>query len=502
MQLVKPLPFDEAVDKLGSKSLIGSALMSAEWRDVPVALRERAFFSSQVESARVLQRGRDGIADFLQSNRETLPDGQTALKTGSRADFVKQMQDFLKTEGIERTDGGLKDLAGEKRLGLIFDTQTRQANDYGYWREGQDADVLDAFPAQRFIRVLDVKDPRDAHTAYEDQVYLKSDPIWTRINDDFGVPWGPWGWGCGHDVEDVSREEAEELGLLTPGQAVQPDEKNFNENLKASTKNLDPDLLEKLKTEFGDQIQIDGDTITWAKTIKTQQFAPAKPLNPPPTGTLEDALKASGMDQPQAVTEAHVRRFIEELTEANPKQLSQVVTSTKGGDVLQQQALQADAQRFLDLIPPDRVAGLHKLDLALKSVSGENGHYSPGRGITIGTHLTGVERARVVFHELTHWLHLNGPQWYKDSIREHFQARTQGEKAKALPGYGSRGKKDNWYDAYAGRIYPNSLDSTQGDGLEVPTRYLETLAEPAKLAKLWIDDTFRETMIIALRILF
>jgi hypothetical protein len=261
MQLVKPIPFDEAVQKLGSRSLIGSKLSSAEWRPVPAALRERAFFSSQVESLRFLQRARNGIAEFLQSSRDAT--AGDSLKTGSRADFVKQMQDFLKGEGVERTDGGLKDLAGEKRLGLIFDTQVRQANDYGYWREGQDADVLDAFPAQRFIRVLDVTDPRDAHAQYEDQVFLKSDPVWLRINEDFGVPWGPWGWSCGHDVADVSREEAEELGLLSPGEVVRPDEKNFNENLRASTRGLDPDLLAKLMDEFGEQVEITGDTIAW-----------------------------------------------------------------------------------------------------------------------------------------------------------------------------------------------------------------------------------------------
>lgn len=257
------MPFAEAVEKLGRKSTIGSKLKSSEWRDVPAALRERAFFSSQVESLRVLQRARDGIADFLQSSRETLPDGQSALKNGSRAAFVDQMKEFLHREGIARTDGGLTDLTSEKRLGLIFDVQTRQANDYGFWRQGQDADVLDAFPAQRFIRVHDVKEPRDSHTEFEDQVYLKNDPIWSRINDDFGVPYGPWGFGCGHDVEDVSRAEAEELGLLTPGQEVSPAEKNFNENLRASVRGLEPDLIAKLTGDFGGQIKVLGDALVW-----------------------------------------------------------------------------------------------------------------------------------------------------------------------------------------------------------------------------------------------
>src|SRR5579862_887786 len=134
MQFIAPIPFSEAVDKLGSKSLVGSMLNSEEWSRVPVALRERAFFSSQVESTRFLQRARDSIADYLQSARETLPNGQSVLKTGSRADFIKQLQDFAISEGMGPLDpshkGTLKDITSEKRLGLIIDTQTRQAQDF------------------------------------------------------------------------------------------------------------------------------------------------------------------------------------------------------------------------------------------------------------------------------------------------------------------------------------------------------------------------------------
>lgn len=263
MNFVKPMPFDEAVKKLGRRSLIGAKLKSSEWSDVPVALRERAFFSSQVESLRFLQRARDGLADFLQSNRETLPDGQSVLKTGSRAAFVDQLKTFLQSEGIERTDGSLTDLAGEKRLGLIFDINTRQANEFGYYKQGMDADVLDAYPAARFIRVAEVKDPRDSHAQYEGQVFLKTDPIWSIINEDFGVPFAPFGFGCQHEQEDVSREEAEALGLLQPGQTVAAAEKGFNENLRASTRGLEPDLLAKLLSDFGGQIKIVGDALVW-----------------------------------------------------------------------------------------------------------------------------------------------------------------------------------------------------------------------------------------------
>jgi hypothetical protein len=271
MQLVKPVPFHEAIEKLGQKSPIGSTLRSSEWADVPVALRERAFFSSRIESIRFLSRARSRIDAYLQSSREVLPSGETALKVGSRAEFVDQMREFALREGMGPVDpkdkGGIKDITSEKRLGLIFDVQTQQAADYGYWRQGMQQDILDIFPAQRFIRVKSVKEARGWHAQFENGVWLKWDPIWKRINRDFGVPWGPWGWGCGHDVEDVDRDEAEQLGLLERKQEVPaPQEiaKGFNENLRASTAGLDPDLLAKIRSEFGSQVVIEGDEIRWA----------------------------------------------------------------------------------------------------------------------------------------------------------------------------------------------------------------------------------------------
>ena len=278
MQFVKPMPFVEALDKLGAQSPITAALSSSEWADLPVELRENAFFSANVESMRFLQNAQDSLTDFLAGNIKTLDDGQTLLATGSRAAFVDQMQKLLGSMGVQRTDGGLTDLTSERRLGLIFDIKTQQAGDYGYWRQGMDPDVLNEFPAQRFIRVKDVKEPRTSHEVYQDQVFLKTDPIWWRvINQDFGVPWGPWGWGCGHDVEDVDRDEAEKLGLIKRGQRLVAPKKFLNTNLQASAAGIEPELLEKMKRVFGRQISIEGDTIKWS-----QQSAVAANVEPTP----------------------------------------------------------------------------------------------------------------------------------------------------------------------------------------------------------------------------
>jgi hypothetical protein len=287
MKFVRPQPFHEALQKLGSKSIVGSKLNSEQWTRVPKALRDRAFFSARVESARFLQRARNTLADFLNSAKETVAEPAfkpdligpvSVLKTGSRADFIKQLQDFALNEGLGTIEPGetpeatkvpndVTNLPSERRLGLIFDVQTRQAQDYGYWKQGvADPDVLNAFPAQRFIRVRPVKEPRDMHQHHEGEVHLKSDiTFWTALNQDFGVPWGPWGWGCGHDVEDVDRAEAESLGLIRPGQTIRTPEIDFNARLQSSVENLDTGMQRALVQHFGNQVHIQNGSAHWVQ---------------------------------------------------------------------------------------------------------------------------------------------------------------------------------------------------------------------------------------------
>jgi len=288
MDFIQPMPFDDAIGKLDEQTIVASSLSSSEWADVPLELRDNAFFSSRIESARFLQRAKDALGDFVTGSRVVTEDGQTMLATGSRAAFVDQMQKFLADEGVVRAGGGLQDITSEKRLGLIFDVKTRQAQDYGYWKQGMNPLVLNEFPAQRFIRVREVKTEREGHVPFQDQVYLKTDPIWTlEINRDFGVPWGPWGWGCGHDVEDVDRTEAEKLRLLKPGQRLAPLQRSLNNNLQASIARLDPDLIEKLQQVFGRKVVIEGDTMRWAGGM-----VPAADLAPAPVrqSPVSDAI--------------------------------------------------------------------------------------------------------------------------------------------------------------------------------------------------------------------
>lgn len=302
MQFVKPIPFKEAVEKLGKKSVIGSKLKAGEWAQVPLALRDRAFFSSRIESVRFLQGAKDFIDSFLQGATEEIegPDGNvhTGLKAGSRAQFVKEMREFAIANGLGPLDpkdkGTVKDITSEKRLSLIFNTQTQAAHDYGYWKQGMDPGLINEFPAQRFIREAEVKKPRFIHIQNEGVVRLKTDlDFWMAMNSPaiggFGVPWGPWGFNSGMGVEDVDRGEAELLGLINPGQKLEPIEKDFNERLQASVRNLDPKLVQHLKSAFGSQVTIKDGAIWWKGDRQSKAVAvPKKPKQKPAPETPAD----------------------------------------------------------------------------------------------------------------------------------------------------------------------------------------------------------------------
>lgn len=310
MKLIQPAPYREAVEKLGSGSVIGAQLKSSGWQRVPVALRERAFFSATIENARWLQSARDGIGDFLTGARETVsgPDvsSNTALRTGSRAEFVSRMRQLAIDLGMgpleeeptigpdgklakprDRT-GTIEDIRSEARLQLVFDTQTQSAADFGYWKQGMDPTVLAEFPAQRFIRERDVKVKRVPHMLNEGVVKRKDDlEFWRSMNSPsfggFGVPWGPWGFWSGMGVEDVDRDEAERLKLVQPGEQLAPVESDFNDHLKASVRGLDKDLIAWLKMQFGSLVKFEAGAAWWTGDRAGKRLAvDPKPKTPPP----------------------------------------------------------------------------------------------------------------------------------------------------------------------------------------------------------------------------
>ena len=506
----KPVPFKEAVEKLGTKKLAGKLLNSEQWAEVPVAIRDRSFFSATIENARFLQSSRNFVQDFLLGAVETLPSGETALKANSRAEFVKQFQAFCSKNGmgdilppgVGREERSLiervKDIKSSTRLRVIFDTQVRQAKGYGWWKQGNDQAILDAFPAQRFIRGHDVAVPRPLHAENEGAVRRKDDiAFWRKMNSPsiggFDVPWPPFGFNSGMDVEDVERVEAEKLGMIQPGEQIKCPEIKFNTDLKASLRGLDPDMREKLKQVLGTDAQIKGDRVE----LKPKADEPV---------TLEKVLEKVGLANKEKATADAIAKLVEELKEVNPIKESELLLRVNTGksSKFTEKVVREQVQEFLNFIPPAVAKKLPRLKIDVLANLGGNarGEYAPGGKLRMLDGLSEKQFKRTLFHELMHWLHLDGPSDdFRKTVKEHFKARTKGEVMAILEHYGCLGLHDKWYDQYAGKVYPRERHDPKGT--EMVTRYFEWLTMKKKeMVDWWNDADFRETLLIVLKGLF
>lgn len=275
LDFATPRPLQEAIDSLSAKTPIGAALRSPDWQRVPLALRQRAFFSAAVESARFLQTAQDQLLNLAKLQRRQLAGGGEGAFL-SREKFVVEMRALANRLGIDTTrgredDGTLRDITSDARLGMIFDIQTQQAAEFAKWKMEQDADVLDAFPAQELIRVEEREMKRDWSRRWVEKggtlregrmIALKNDPIWSKLSR-FGTPWPPFDFNSGMGLDDIGRDEAERLGLLKPDEPVMPVSEDFNAQLKASVRGLSDRMRGALKTIFDDQIDIAGDEARW-----------------------------------------------------------------------------------------------------------------------------------------------------------------------------------------------------------------------------------------------
>lgn len=271
-------PWTAAVERFSAKTVVGSKLRTAEWARMPLALRDRAFFSAGVPDARILSAMREKITQGMQQIRT---DGILQNK----ARFVADMRGLL---GAAPGDSGaLADLTSVKRLSLVWDFQSADAHGFASRQADMDPDSLDAFPAYRLIRVESRRFPRDWYARWaaagakvgwqgasqRTMAALKTSPIWTALSI-FGRPWPPFEWGSGMGLEDVDRAEAESLELLPPDQspadrlrmlggAAAAQQKDWNAGLQASVKGLSDTARGWLRSAFGRQILLDGDTAAW-----------------------------------------------------------------------------------------------------------------------------------------------------------------------------------------------------------------------------------------------
>lgn len=243
-----PIPFLEAIDSREVRQILPTEFRTELLQEIPAQLRERAFFSAGVQNATFLERASQAISD--------LAAGTTDRATQRLA--LKRLAAELGIQPPEGEAGTLTDLTGDRRLNLILDTNLEMAQGYGRWAQGQDSAILDQWPAQELIRVIESKDKRDWATRWAEaggrffgnrMIALKNDPVWTRISR-FGLPYAPFDFNSGMDVQDVDRDEAVAFGLINRDTELLPQDRDFNQDLQATPEIRSESLRTALQEHF------------------------------------------------------------------------------------------------------------------------------------------------------------------------------------------------------------------------------------------------------------
>jgi hypothetical protein len=266
-------PLEEAVKHFGEKSAVASTLRTKDWAKVPAEISDRSFFSAGVEDARFLATAQEKILNALKLQREKVKNGEAFVDRSSFIGDMRKLALPLSDSPNPFADQGITNIASRARLGLIFDMQVQSAQGFASYKIGTDPDLLDAFPAQELVRDEQRKQPRDWLARWVDaggpvknlgrMAALKTDPVWAKLSR-FGTPWPPFDFGSGMGLRDLSRSEAEDLGLIARDAEVQqPKQTYFNEGLSATVADLPGTFLNVLKKVFGSNVELSSDKIAW-----------------------------------------------------------------------------------------------------------------------------------------------------------------------------------------------------------------------------------------------
>lgn len=300
--LTEPKPLEDVIASFDAKTLIGSALRTAEWDRMPAALRQRALFSASVTSIHFLKEAQRGVRNMVTRAKSTNEQGESYWTT-DRSKLVADLRRLGTELGIPHPEGrkngairesDLKDPLSMRRLKLIVNTQMEMAYGYGDFLAAHDPAVIDVWPCQELVRISPRRVPRDwqkrwseaGGKLYEGRMIARKDsPIWRAISR-FNLPYAPFDFESGMGLEDVGHDEAVQLGVMQDGDRVVSQIQPFNQDLEASVKNLTPQEKGWLQKSFGKQIDIEGNTVRWADTDAVPRPVPPAPTpTPPPNPT-------------------------------------------------------------------------------------------------------------------------------------------------------------------------------------------------------------------------
>jgi hypothetical protein len=241
-----PIPLQPALDMLKRRNLLPMQLNSREYQLLlSSAIRQRAVFASQMTAI-------EPLIELLKITQDAASGKLDAATARLR---------------LVRASAALEEPLDDNRINLMLETNLQIAASIGNVIQGNDPDVINAYPAWEFFRLEERDEPRnwpnrwkiaanmandtDAINALENfgvMAALKDSAIWSELGSTANFPdaldndFAPFAWSSGMTQRDFSYEDSIKTGLMNPGDKVEPQEiPDFAANLSSSA----PDLSEE-----------------------------------------------------------------------------------------------------------------------------------------------------------------------------------------------------------------------------------------------------------------
>ncbi len=271
----EPTDFEPGLQLLEKKELLPTDLSADELHSLEREVRERSLFSAKTANVSYLQGVKDGLASIV-SGKVTPSTARARLKG------------MLNELGYTPAKPGIEDLSSSGRINLVLQTNARQVANYMLREKGTTPFALYQFPAWELLRIYPreyprgtKRGPKGAIVEVPDEAWparwekmggtlsdgkmiaRKDDPIWDALGnrenftDALDSCYPPLAYGSGMGWREVPRAECESLGLLEPGDEVDPKQVKdvtLNGQLKAGS-GIDKDLLRLLQKEIGGKIE-------------------------------------------------------------------------------------------------------------------------------------------------------------------------------------------------------------------------------------------------------
>lgn len=223
----------QAIGELVKRKVFPTGLGTAEIRELDARVREAAFFSARTTHAGYLKELQKLTQRFLKG--EGYENDLPQLRIEARK--LLQAVGYTPEAGFpgdarlgipSARAGSLQDLTSERRLNLIFKTQSALMR--GRAQKIRGADRLDVAPAWELVRVAARNEERDWPERWEEagvepvkgrMIALKDAEVWSAIGDSalfpdaLDVDHPPFAFESGMGWREILGSEARELGITT-----------------------------------------------------------------------------------------------------------------------------------------------------------------------------------------------------------------------------------------------------------------------------------------------